>query len=166
MKATSNTAAGSNSSQPWMCAVRRSGIPRAPPRAICGVTRQSWWRMGKSVDGFPPPIHARPARSFVSLAGAKDASRLLLSVFHCFFGGLGAGEGRLDAIVKRFGDALIVVGRQFGNGIFELITRHRRGWKVLPHISSLRGFPRRQGARRCSRLQFPNPQSVRASSSI
>src|SRR5436853_7186426 len=44
--------------------------------------------------------------------------------------GFAAGQDRLQRVVQRLGDALVVVGREFGHGLLELITGDRGGRKI------------------------------------
>ena len=53
-----------------------------------------------------------------------------LRVLHRLLGRLGAGEGRLQAVVEGLGDALVLVRRQLGHGELQLIARHGRRRKV------------------------------------
>src|SRR3954468_23475129 len=63
--------------------------------------------------------------SMASPVRLQDSLRLGLGVLHGLLGRPGAGERRLQAVVQSLGDALVLVGGQFGNGELELIARDR-----------------------------------------
>src|SRR5438046_719706 len=70
-----------------------------------------------------PPTRLFPIRPQQSL-------RLSLRVLHRLIGRLGTGQCGLQAVVQRLGDALVVVRRELGDGVLELVARDRGRWKI------------------------------------
>ena len=139
VKVASRTTAGSASSQPctWMFS--------------CGV-RGADHRGRAAPAGTRMP---RPACLSVSDSG-QDARRLGLRLVERGLGRLGAGQHRLQRVVERLGDALIVVGRQFGDGVLELVARDQRRREVGRRISSWPRSPRHRAGSRHSRWRCPS----------
>src|SRR6185312_6006618 len=88
----------------------------------CACFRSIGARMSRPLIGS-----GRPCLSV--LIGSEDAVRLRLGFVERGLGRLGAGQGRLQGIVERLGDALIVVRRQLGDGVLELVTRDHGCWE-------------------------------------
>src|SRR5580704_11330395 len=97
--------------------------PRAPPPAATAASRGFAPKAEAAPAALPQP-KSPPVRGRASLIGTQYAHRFRLRVFHRLLRRLGAGQRRLDAVVERLGDALIVVSRQFRDSIFELVARH------------------------------------------
>src|SRR3954463_10896564 len=118
VNSASKAIAGSTSSQPWIAAGRRlfKATP-ARPRA----------------SGDPEPWKRKnwiPACAGMSGGGAspirlQDPLRLDLRVLHRLLGRFRAGEGGLQAVIERLGDALVLVGGELRRRELELVARDR-----------------------------------------
>src|SRR5580692_13194336 len=109
VKVASRATAGSASSQPWMCGLRQRGIQ---------------YTLSTVMAGRVPAIHVFAAKKDVDArhrAGHDEVKSMLISrqYPHRFrlrrverrLRLLRAGQHRLQRIVERLGDALVVVGR-------------------------------------------------------
>ncbi len=63
------------------------------------------------------------------------------AVLHRLLRRLGAGKRRLQAVVERLGDALVVMGGKLGDRILQLVARHRRRRETLDVLLHHRRFP-------------------------
>ena len=64
----------------------------------------------------------------------QDALGLGLRVLHRLLRRLGAGQRRLQAVVERLGDALVLVRRELRHRELELVARDRGGGKSATYF--------------------------------
>src|SRR4029077_162132 len=126
VNSASSAIAGSSRSQPWIVAVTREFMgsllyPLVPAKA---------GTQGQELDSRLRGNERERATNAPLPVLLQNPLRLGLSVLHGLLSGLGAGECRLDAVVERLGDALVLVGRELRHRGLELVARDRGGWEI------------------------------------
>ena len=96
------------------------------------------------------------------LVRPQQPLRLALRVLHRLLGRLGAGERRLQPVVQRLGHALVVVRRQLGLRVRQLVARDRGRRESRRRTASSPASPRRRRAPRRSRCRCPTARRAAA----
>ena len=128
---------------PAKCRIARRGITDVVCRTSRSETLPRERERRSGTQGAPHDGRVSLSGFDQSPVRLEQALGLGLRVLHRLLGRLRAGERRLQAVVERLGDALVVVRRQLGHRVLQLVARDRRRRESPRRTSSSPACPRR-----------------------